>query len=163
MVSSDCGTTWTDVYLKEGEDLATVSGFTGNTEFIANSASMFRTETVDLSEYAGNEHVVVKFVLTSGYGNNVWLDNINISDGPLAVSLVDENGMAIFPNPVKDVLTINYDKAISQIDVYDVNGKLVKTFTTVDNTINVSDLSEGVYMLNIQTEEGLIVRKIVKE
>lgn len=162
-VSGDCGTTWTDVYLKEGEDLATVSGFTGNTEFIANSASMFRTETVDLSEYAGNEHVVVKFVLTSGYGNNVWLDNINISDGPLAVSSVDENGMAIFPNPVKDVLTINYDKAISQIDVYDVNGKLVKTITTVDNTINVSDLSEGVYMLNIQTEEGLIVRKIVKE
>ena len=64
---------------------------------------------------------------------------------------------------MKDVLTINYDKAISQIDVYDVNGKLVKTITTVDNTINVSDLSEGVYMLNIQTEEGLIVRKIVKE
>jgi hypothetical protein len=69
----------------------------------------------------------------------------------------------IFPNPVKDVLNLNYDKAISQIDVYDVNGKLVKTFTTVNGSINVSDLSDGVYMLNIQTEEGLIVKKIVKE
>ena len=56
-----------------------------------------------------------------------------------------------------------YDKAISQIDVYDVNGKLVKTFTTVGSSINVSDLSDGIYMLNMQTEEGLVVRKIVKE
>ena len=162
-VSSDCGTTWTDVYLKEGADLATVDGFSGNTEFVANSASMFRTETVDLSAYAGNEHVVVKFVLTSGYGNNVWLDNIQISNVPLAVGEIDNEGLAIFPNPVNDVLNINYNKTINQIDIYDVYGKLVKTFTTVGNSINVSDLSEGVYMLNMQTEEGVIVRKIVKE
>lgn len=160
MVSGDCGANWTTVYDKAGADLATGSASTS--EF-NNPASFYRQEIVPLSEFAGNEHVVVKFLFTSNYGNNVFIDNVNIANGPNAIEIIENSSLAIFPNPVKNVMNINYDKAISQIDVYDVNGKLVKTITTVDNTINVSDLSESVYMLNIQTEEGLIVRKIVKE
>ena len=125
-------------------------------------ASEYQTETVDLSSFLGNERVLLKFVFTSNYGNNIWLDNVNIGEGS-SIATADESVLSIYPNPVKDVLTINYDKAISQIDVYDVNGKLVKTFTTVGSTINVSDLSSGVYMLNMQTEDGLVVKKIVKE
>jgi hypothetical protein len=160
MVSADCGTNWTTVYDKAGAELAT--GGTTTSEF-NNPSQFYRQEVVDLSAYAGNEHVIIKFVFTSAYGNNVFIDNVNITDGPLAIETVDDSSLAIFPNPVKDVLTINYDNAISQIDVYDINGKLVKTFTTVNGTINLSDLSNGVYMLNIQTEEGLVIRKIVKE
>lgn len=160
MVSADCGANWTTVYDKSGADLAT--GSATSSEF-NSPANYWRQEVVDLSAYAGNEHVIIKFVFTSGYGNNVFIDNVNISDGPLAIETIEASELAIFPNPVKDVMNINYDKAISQIDVYDVNGKLVKTFTTVGSTINVSDLSDGIYMLNIQTEEGLVIRKIVKE
>ena len=160
MVSSDCGTTWTVVYDKAGEELAT--GPASSSEFNTPSA-YYRQEIVDLSDYAGEERVLIKFVFTSDYGNNVFVDNINISNGPTAIETVEVSNLEIFPNPVKDVLTINYDKAISQIDVYDLDGKLVKSFTTVGSTVNVSDLSAGVYMLNMQTEEGLVVKKIVKE
>ncbi|MBO6051940.1 MAG: T9SS type A sorting domain-containing protein [Bacteroidales bacterium] len=160
MVSSDCGATWTTVWEKSGAALATVTS--GSGEFNATS-SQYQTAAVDLTSYAGQSRVIIKFVFTSGYGNNVFIDNVEISDSPVNVESVDESVLAIFPNPVSDVLTINYDKAISQIDVYDVNGKLVKTFTTVGSTVNVSDLSSGVYMLNMQTEDGLVVKKIVKE
>ena len=161
MVSSDCGETWTTVWEKSGADLATVTS--GSGEFTPTASQYKRDEKVSLSDYAGMSSVIVKFVFTSGYGNNVYVDNIEIANSPLDVEEVDESSLAIFPNPVKDVLNINYDKAISQIDVYDVNGKLVKTLTTVGSSINVSDLSDGIYMLNIQTEEGLVIRKIVKE
>ena len=160
-VSSDCGATWTTVWEKSGANLATVT--TGSGEFTPANSSQYQTAKIDLADYAGQPNVIVKLVFTSDYGNNVFVDNIEIANSPVDIEEVDENGLAIFPNPVKDVLNINYDKAISQIDVYDVNGKLVKTFTTVGSSINVSDLSDGVYMLNIQTEEGLVVRKIVKE
>lgn len=159
-VSTDCGSTWTTVWQKQGADLATVTS--GSGEFNATS-SQYRTEKVDLSAYGNNANVIIKFVFTSDYGNNVFVDNIQISNEPLSVEVVNDEALSIFPNPVNDVLTINYDKAISQIDVYDVNGKFVKSFTTVNNSINVSDLSSGVYMLNIQIEDGVIVRKIVKE
>lgn len=162
MVSSDCGESWTTVYNKQGEELATEPAGSEE-EFNVNNSTVYRTETVDLSTYAGNEHVLIKFVFTSGYGNNVFIDNVKITNGATAVESIDNNNLTIFPNPVKDVLTINYDKAISQIDVYDVNGKLVKSFTTVGNSINISGLSKGIYMLNMQTEDGLIVKSIVKE
>ena len=160
MVSTDCGETWATVWEKSGAELATVT--TGSGEFNALS-SQYQTAWLNLTEYANQSSVIIKFVFTSDYGNNVFVDNIEILDIPVGIEDVDESTLAIFPNPVKDVLTINYDKAISQIDVYDVNGKLVKTITTVGSTVNVSDLSSGVYMLNLQTEDGLVVKKIVKE
>ena len=160
LVSTDCGATWTAAFDKSGATLATMSNTTSN--YIA---STYQTETVDLSSYVGHERVLLKFKFTSNYGNNIWLDNINITSTPAPSSIesVDNGELAIFPNPVKDVLTINYDKAIRQIDVYDVFGKLVKTFKTVSNSINLSELSSGVYMLNMQTEDGLVIKKIVKE
>lgn len=160
MVSTDCGTTWNTVWEKHGADLATVTS--GSGEFNA-TASQYQTAWFNLTEYANQSSVIIKFVFTSNYGDNIFVDNIEILDSPVGIEDVDGSSLAIFPNPVKDVLTINYDKAISQIDVYDVNGKLVKTFTTVGSTVNVSDLSSGVYMLNMQTEDGLVVKKIVKE
>ena len=161
MVSTDCGNTWTTVFDKSGADLATGANTTSN---YVPSASDYQTQVVDLANFASNDKVIIKFVFTSNFGNNIWIDNVNIFNGPASIQETGVNSsLVIFPNPVKDVLNINYDKAISQIDVYDVNGKLVKTLTTVGSSINVSDLSDGIYMLNIQTEEGLVIRKIVKE
>ncbi len=159
-VSTDCGNTWTTVWEKSGAQLATVTS--GSGEFNA-TAAQYQTAWLNLTECANQPNVIIKFVFTSDYGNNVFVDNIEILNSPVGIEDVEEGGLAIFPNPVKDVLNINYDKAINQIDVYDVNGKLVKTLTTVGSSINVSDLSDGIYMLNMQTEEGLVVRKIVKE
>ena len=161
MASSDCGATWKTLWSKSGSSLATAGSSTSN--YTNPSSSDFQQARVGLEQFAGQSNVLIKFEFTSGYGNNVYIDNINVTYSPTAVESVDESELSIFPNPVKDVLNINYDKAISQIDVFDVNGKLVKTFTTVNGTINVSDLSDGVYMLNIQTEEGMMVKKIVKE
>ena len=63
----------------------------------------------------------------------------------------------IYPNPVKDVLTIegNY----TSVDVFDMFGKLVLSSEYTKN-INVSTLANGIYMLNITTEKGIQTQKI---
>ena len=126
-------------------------------------ADAYETQSIDLSQFAGQEKVIVKFAFTSNYGNNIWVDNINISNQPAGIEENEDNSIAIFPNPAKEVLNITSEKVINQIDVYDVNGKLVKSYTNVNNTINVKDLATGVYMLNITTEDGQVSKKIVKE
>ena len=67
------------------------------------------------------------------------------------------SNLSIYPNPVKDVLTIegNY----TSVDIIDVSGKLVLSSKATKN-INVKSLSDGVYMLNIKTENGIAVKKI---
>ena len=63
----------------------------------------------------------------------------------------------IYPNPVNDVLTIdgNYTSAI----IYDVFGKVVLT-TDYQKTINVASLSNGIYFININTNNAITVKKI---
>ena len=74
----------------------------------------------------------------------------------LAINDLASN-LAIYPNPVKDVLTIegNY----TSVDVFDMFGKLVLSSEYTKN-INVSTLANGIYMLNITTEKGIQTQKI---
>ncbi len=77
LVSSDCGNTYQAVYKKWGTALATAGS--NENEYLAPQFSDWRTETITLSGSilaAGN--IVVKFRNTSRFGNNIFIDNINI-------------------------------------------------------------------------------------
>lgn len=76
MVSDDCGVNWTTVYTKNGSALMTSAGPV--TSPFTPSAGEWRTDTVFLNGYA-NKDILIKFVGTSDYGNNMYLDNINLS------------------------------------------------------------------------------------
>ncbi|GEM_PF-495192 len=75
-VSTNCGSSYTTVYLKTGSTLATAPDNINN--FVPANCSQWRTETVDLSPYAGNP-VLVRFVALNGYGNNLYIDNVNLA------------------------------------------------------------------------------------
>ena len=65
--------------------------------------------------------------------------------------------LSFYPNPAKDILSIEGD--YNSIDIYDVSGKLVLT-SEYNNNINVSSLANGIYTLNINTEKGTQIQKI---
>lgn len=78
-VSTDCGNTFDLVnapYNKDVEFLQTSPPILD--EFIPNSQSQFRREVVNLSEYAGLSNVRVAFVAINGFGNNIYLKDIEI-------------------------------------------------------------------------------------
>lgn len=79
-VSTDCGNTYTKIYQKGGAILST-SG-TSTIEFIP-SATQWRNETLSLNSYIGND-LVFKFQNIAGFGNNIYLDNINITGSVVA-------------------------------------------------------------------------------
>lgn len=77
---------------------------------------------------------------------------------------IDESSepeFAIFPNPAKDIVTVNSDSEIHQIDVIDLQGKVLSSYAS--NTVSVADLAQGTYLLRIITDNGASIRKIVKE
>jgi thiol-disulfide isomerase/thioredoxin len=69
----------------------------------------------------------------------------------------DISNLSVYPNPVKDVLIIK--GMYSSLEIYDIYGKLVLTAESAKN-INVSGLTSGVYMLNINTEKGTATQRI---
>ena len=82
LVSNDCGATFTSVYSKSGIILATVP--TTNTYFTP-TAGQWRNDTIDLSQYIAQENIIIAFRNLAGYGNNIYLDNINIIGDPIPV------------------------------------------------------------------------------
>ena len=77
---------------------------------------------------------------------------------------VDENDgkLSIYPNPTSDKVTVEC-VGMSQIDVYNAEGKLVRSLKVEDDTIQIDGLESGVYMLCIYKGEAKLIRKIVKQ
>lgn len=72
------------------------------------------------------------------------------------------SGLKVYPNPVVDgTLYINTTaNATKEVAIYDVLGKQVIK-TTTDNTVNVSNLKGGVYIVKITEEGKTATRKLV--
>lgn len=62
-----------------------------------------------------------------------------------------ESSIFIFPNPVKEIITVSGVKKGSTINMYDLNGGLLKTIPAQENAtnINVSSLQQGMYLLRV--------------
>ena len=92
---------------------------------------------------------------------------INVQSSTASTQSFFARNFSIYPNPTNNVLNLSVKNglAINQINVIDINGRTVKTINNVLNSeteINVSDLTSGVYMLNVNTNEGVAKSKFVK-
>lgn len=77
----------------------------------------------------------------------------------------DKENLSIYPNPAKSILNINgYGKTISQVRIFDLTGKtvLLKQSLT-QNNINVRELTEGIYFVEIKTGETIEIIKFLKQ
>lgn len=76
LVSSDCGATWTSVYLKGGTTLSTVPDQV--TSFFPTN-SQWRNESVNLSAYGNSSSLLIAFRNHGRHGNYLYVDNINLT------------------------------------------------------------------------------------
>ncbi len=123
--STDCGTTWTNIFDKAGTTLATSGNQTAR---LYPQASQWVTNQISLAQFASSNEVVFKFEGTSAYGNSLYVDNIWVSNNALGL---DENATAslvAFPNPA--TTTANLDLTLTQnasvsVALYNVAGQQI--------------------------------------
>ncbi|RRJ92441.1 T9SS C-terminal target domain-containing protein [Paenimyroides tangerinum] len=92
---------------------------------------------------------------------------------PLAVTVdvylsndeFDKEGLKYYPNPVNDVLNIDYVESIRFVEVFDLLGKRVKTLNTNDQNVQIdlSDLASGTYMIQLKTDSKTQFIKVIKK
>ena len=69
--------------------------------------------------------------------------------------------MTIYPNPATTLLTIDTEELIRSISIFNVSGKRVQ-YETVP-TFSIQELPQGVYLVNIVTENGVQTLRFIKE
>ncbi|GGB66137.1 hypothetical protein GCM10007424_02620 [Flavobacterium suaedae] len=96
----------------------------------------------------------------------VVIDNVEVT-ATASIDEVSASQLSVFPNPANNVVNIvnTSNNLVNAVEVVDLNGRTVKSvkFDGVSEAqINISELSSGVYMMNITTDNGSVTKKIVK-
>lgn len=102
----------------------------------------------------------------SGFSNYLhWyvLDNIITPSGVLATNGLVADKISIFSNPVKSEFFINNIQNITEIKIYNSEGRLLKSTKTNSNKVEVSSLAKGIYYLEIVTAIKNYKTKFIKE
>jgi uncharacterized delta-60 repeat protein len=134
---------------------------------------VFLYETIAESKYAYNMHFQSDgkvLLMTQGLNNSsLYFGNVfrylhqyspNVGIKDLSP---DQNDIKIFPNPFVEALEIKATKAIQKIDIYNLDGKKIKTVHPPINQIDLSNLINGFYMLKIYCNSEIIFKKVIKQ
>ena len=95
-------------------------------------------------------------------GNHFFSDDCKKA---LSNELFIQNNFKIYPNPATDYVSVEYDEnagvQLRGVQILDSSGKWVRSVNENFHQINVSSLSEGVYLFVIQTDKGNKTEKVV--
>jgi hypothetical protein len=162
--STDCGATWTTLFDKTGNQLATRTPVGNNTRFFPTAAE-WKQNSIALSQYAGNAGVVLKFEGISGYGNSLFLDNIWVSNNALGNEELAGAALSVFPNPASDVariaLNLNDNSQVS-VSLTNLNGQVVAELPARaleagnhELALPVAGLPNGVYTARVVMNDAV--------
>lgn len=139
-VSSDGGTIWTIIW--QEEDYGTFENWT------------WYNVTLPLTAYEGQSNVMIAFYYHGNDGAQFMLDNVVVA----STTDIEENEIAlnVFPNPVTDIITMTQN---ADVRLFNVLGQEILSLTDV-NSIDVSNLPTGSYMLRMNIDDEFYTKKI---
>lgn len=91
------------------------------------------------------------------------VDLIALPAIPLSSQSFDFSTVAVFPNPTSEVLNINIPFSFETVSgqVIDISGRAVKSINKVENSIDVSNLSNGLYVLDLLIDNKPFKQKFI--
>ena len=124
-----------------------------------SSASKFRI-MCDASE---NDDIVYvdAVIIRATTGSSLPENSIEIT--PLSSPLVFEKGFEVFPNPVSDVFFIRIPEEIKIVEIYNVSGQRTSRLIPSGNSVDVSELTPGLYIVRVETEENVYNTRIIRK
>ncbi len=107
-----------------------------------------------------------KIVITGKYEGSNFIGLMRLM-GSSVLSTTDfsKTKIILYPNPTKDILNFTLSESISATayEIYNLLGEKVSYGDLNTNSIAVSNLANGVYIVKINTSEGVLTEKFIKE
>jgi len=173
---------WVQYY--DGSAWSTVATFAKGTDF---DNGVFYVATVNIFEanYTFPGNMKIRFMCdASGNRDDVYIDNIRITastettttenlmfveqlNTPMINTVdIDETEIKIYPNPVQDKLNIVVPGAEEmQVYIYSISGQLMYEAKEIymQESINVSNLEKGLYIVKVISEGEIFTTKLIKQ
>ena len=100
-------------------------------------------------------------VFYSSIGDNkiAWQENLTV----LGLNDNLEKYFSITPNPAKGIIKIESEYSINELKIYNILGELILKDSNPTNQLDISNLSTGLLFVQIETDKGSFVKKVIKE
>ncbi|WP_242133911.1 T9SS type A sorting domain-containing protein [Aestuariivivens marinum] len=145
------------IWMSTESGLTRFDGITWETFNLDNSIMPSNTINSILVDDNATKWVGTEKGLISFTGNNLDVSNYQYS----------QLQFNLFPNPANDFITLKLPLEVtdSTVEIYNTLGKSMKSFKTLEKTINidVSTFANGLYFIRLQTANGVAVKKFVKQ
>jgi hypothetical protein len=172
-ISTDCGATWSSLFLDGGPGMTTAAT-QGDANEYSPAASEWVTKTIDLTfpiDYSASNDVLIKYSALNHYGNDMYIDNINIVNSVTGITQNNDgiSGVKVYPNPASNQFNLNVNLTNAQkttVTLYNLMGQVVFTknydFTIGVNlvTIQTEQLAAGMYTILITSVSDVYQTKI---
>jgi len=162
--SIDCGDTWIQAWFQEGTQLATTVPYVDDFFPVANE---WDSKTVNLTGLGGADNLIVKFTNHSGWGNRLWIDNININTlVSVPQELSADYNISLFPNPSSDgkfsITRDNLEQQL-QVEIINLHGQVVWAQTWDNERLNLDLAKEqdGIYLVRVIDGESYSTFKLM--
>ncbi len=127
---------------------------------------------VDLTPYAANKtDVRIMFRNYSNFGNNLYIDFVDIMGSAISINENKIQSLKVYPNPAKEKVTIDFEKNLSgnvTIEILDISGRTIRNLSVSDfnNTklnVNLNGLATGTYLVSVTTKDEKFSTRIIKQ
>ena len=182
VISNDGGGTWSNykknlpnfsslaiIWDDNGQDGIYV-GMNYGIYYIDNSMDDWQPYSTNLPNVIINEldvNTQTNTLYAASYGRGLWASDL-VEDVLATENFIDISAVTIFPNPAKNKINITLPKTTNvDVRVFDTQGKLVQFHRNLENisTININTemLMPGVYFVRLETTQGDITKKFIKQ
>jgi len=115
-------------------------------------------EIMSIYYIESDEEGLVLSIETPPFGFGVF-KNYTLSNTQFEQNLIE-----IYPNPSHSIVHIEtHNLPIYKVEIYHLNGQKVKSIASDFESIEISNLTSGLYIMKISTERGIINKKFIKE
>jgi subtilisin family serine protease len=167
IASFDCGKTYSTVWKKGGNDLATTTG-TQASAYIPIDADWAKEQLV-FGIPKNTDKVIIGFEAINGNGQYLYLDDISVKTKTLPAKL-KADGVLITPNPFSKQLTIQHyipPTDLNSISIFTSSAQLVYQQNFKGNadsliSLDLGKLNKGVYLVKLDYKDKRITKKVVK-
>lgn len=111
---------------------------------------------------SGNQWLSSSSVLSFTITKDTMIEAV-FEGEPLSVPVKNDDAekIRLYPNPAHTYFTVQCNAAVIGITVYDLSGR--KVLQTNDNTVNVSQMDKGAYLVEVYTESGRYMKKFIRQ
>lgn len=122
------------------------------TPFVDSNILAVREGSLDFADVNGDG--TQDIAITGRSSENIESSRLYINQEMLGVVNVESNALSVYPNPSNGRFTINIDKSIGQIEIFDISGRLMLRDNEVNDKFFNVNLASGIYLIKAMTVNG---------